>query len=178
MKIISLEIKSIGIGKFFPKEDKVELDILFNDGTDKEIFKIVNTSDAERAAENILMDLRKMEKNIHKKTENKELIFDNFVNIVVKNEDNAIKEISQFIEKIKNKIDEIKKSANSPLIGKTLATSEIKSNYNVLIAAIKNKDGSININPDSNMVISTGDTLIAIGQSQNITKLESLQNES
>lgn len=81
-------------------------------------------------------------------------------------------------ENIGLEIDEIKISANSPLIGKTLATSEIKSNYNVLIAAIKNKDGSININPDSNMVISTGDTLIAIGQSQNITKLESLKNES
>ncbi|MDP6265785.1 MAG: hypothetical protein QF584_03365, partial [Candidatus Woesearchaeota archaeon] len=53
-------------------------------------------------------DLRKLEKNIHKNNENKELIVDNFVNIVVKDEDNAIKEISQFIEKIKNKIDEIK----------------------------------------------------------------------
>jgi chromatin segregation and condensation protein Rec8/ScpA/Scc1 (kleisin family) len=49
-----------------------------------------------------------LEKNIHKNNENKELIVDNFVNIVVKDEDNAIKEISQFIEKIKNKIGEIK----------------------------------------------------------------------
>ncbi len=55
-----------------------------------------------------LEDLRKLEKNIHKNNENKELIVDNFVNIVVKDEDNAIKEISQFIEKIKNKIGEIK----------------------------------------------------------------------
>lgn len=108
MEIISLEIKKIGIGKFFPKQDKVELDIFFNDGTDKEIFKIVDTSDSENAAESILADLRKLEKNIHKNDENKELIVDNFVNIVVKNEDNAIKEISEFIEKIKNKIDEIK----------------------------------------------------------------------
>lgn len=75
-------------------------------------------------------------------------------------------------------IDEIKISANSSLIGKTLATSEIKSNYNVLIAAIKNKEGSIKINPDSNMIISAGDTLIAFGQSENISKLESLENES
>lgn len=108
MKIISLEIKKIRIGKFFPKEDKVELDVFFNDGNDKEIFKIVDTSDSENAAESILADLRKMEKNIHKSDENKELIVENYVNIVIKNEDYLIKEISEFIQKIKNKIDEIK----------------------------------------------------------------------
>lgn len=108
MEIISLEIKKIGIGKFFPKEDKVELDIFFNDGSDKEIFKIVDTTNAEDAAEGILMDLRKLEKNIHKNTNDKELIVDNFVNIVIKNEEGVIKEISEFIQKVKTKIDEIK----------------------------------------------------------------------
>jgi len=108
MKIVSLEIKKIRIGKFFPREDKVELDIFFNDGSDKEIFKIVNISDSERAAEDILMDLRKMEKNIHKDSENRELIVDNYVNIVIKNEDSLIKEISLFIQNVGNKINEIK----------------------------------------------------------------------
>ena len=108
MKIISLEIKKIRIGKFFPKEDKVELEVFFNDGNDKEIFKIVETSDSENAAEGILADLRKMEKNIHKSDENKELIVENYVNIVIKNEDYIITETSEFIQKIKNKIDEIK----------------------------------------------------------------------
>ena len=108
MKIVSLEIKKIEVGKFFQKEDKVELDIFFNDGSDKEIFKIVDASDAVNAAEDILMDLRKLEKNIHKNSENKELIIDNYVNIVIKNEDSTIKEISGFIQKAKNKIDEIK----------------------------------------------------------------------
>ena len=109
MKIVGIEIKKIGIGRFFPKEDKVELDIFFNDGDDKEIFKIVDMSDAEDAAEGILMDLRKMEKAIHKTTGDKELIVDNFVNIVIKNEEGSIKEISGFIQKARNKIDELKK---------------------------------------------------------------------
>ena len=50
MKIISLEIKKIEIGKFFPKENKVELSIFFNDGADKEILKVVDMSDPEIAA--------------------------------------------------------------------------------------------------------------------------------
>ncbi len=108
MKIISLEIKKIEIGKFFPKEDKLELNIFFNDGADKEILKVIDMSNPENAAENILADLRKMEKNIHKNSEHKESIVENFMNIVVKDEDNLIKEISGFIQKAKNKIDEIK----------------------------------------------------------------------
>jgi|TARA_B100001964_G_scaffold245773_1_gene335875 hypothetical protein len=108
MKIISLEIKKIEIGKFFPKENKVELSIFFNDGADKEILKVVDMSDPEIAAESILADLRKMEKNIHKPSGDKELIVNNVVNIVIKNEDNAIKEISRFIQKVGDKINEIK----------------------------------------------------------------------
>ena len=108
MKIISLEIKGIKIGKFFPKGNKVELDIFFNDGSDKEIFKTVDVSDAEGSAENILADLRKMEKNIHQGSQNEESIVENFVNIVVKNEDKAIKEIARFILKVGARMEEIK----------------------------------------------------------------------
>src|SRR3989338_1641340 len=107
MKIIGLEIKKITIGKFFPKEDKVELDITFNDGTDKEIFKIIDASDPKNAAEVILIDLRKLEKNIHKTT-GQESVVDNFVNIVVKEEDRLVNEIPQFIQKVKNHMDKIK----------------------------------------------------------------------
>ena len=108
MKIISLEIKKVSIGKFFPKEDKVELDIFFNDGSDKEIFKTVDVSDAEGSAEAILADLKKMEKNIHKNSEARNSIVENLVNIVVKNENETIKEIARFIQKVEARMEEIK----------------------------------------------------------------------
>tara|TARA_Y100000310_G_scaffold241784_1_gene245840 strand:+ start:5722 stop:6126 length:405 start_codon:yes stop_codon:yes gene_type:complete len=108
MKIISLEIKSVGIGKFFPKEDQLELDISFNDGADKQILKVVDISDSEGAAEGILAELRKMEKSINKNNEGAESIVDSFVNIVIKNEDDALKEIAGFVEKAGNIINEIK----------------------------------------------------------------------
>ena len=108
MKIISVEIKKIAIGKFFPKEDKVELSISFNDGSDKEILKVVDISDADRASEITLLDIRKLEKNIHKIDESNELVADNYVNIIIKDEDNVIKELSAFILKVGTKINEIK----------------------------------------------------------------------
>ena len=108
MKIVSLEVKEVGIGKFFPKEGKAELCIKFNDGADKEILKGVDFSKSESVAENILADLRKMEKSIHKNGNAEGYIVENFVNIVVKNEDEAIKEIAGFIQKVQAKIEEIK----------------------------------------------------------------------
>lgn len=108
MKIISLEIKKVSVGKFFPRESKVELDIFFNDGSDKEIFKTIDVSDAEGSAENILADLRKMEKNIHKNSESDNPIVSNFINIVVKNENETIKEIARFIQRVEARMEEIK----------------------------------------------------------------------
>jgi len=74
-------------------------------------------------------------------------------------------------------IDEIIIKANSPLIGKTIATSNIRSDYNVLIAGIKGTDGELKINPKPNEVISLGDTLIAFGEPEQITKLEAIESE-
>lgn len=54
MKIVSLELKKVSIGKFFPKENNVELHIKFNDGQDKEIMKNADINDAEGSAENII----------------------------------------------------------------------------------------------------------------------------
>ena len=109
MKIVSLEIKKVEIGKFFPKKNEVELHIFFNDGADKEIFKTIDVNDGGHAGEEILADLRKIIKNIHKKDiKEEELIIENFLNIVVKQEDRFIEETAKFIEKIKIKMEEIK----------------------------------------------------------------------
>ena len=110
MKIVSLEIKKIEIGKFFPKDDRVELNVKFNDGEDKQISKEVKMDDPEDAAGDILVELRKLERNLHKNGDS-ELVIDNFVNIVVKDEDEVIDTISDFIQKAKSRVDNIK-SAN------------------------------------------------------------------
>lgn len=106
MKIISLEVKKIGIGKFFPKENNVELRILFNDGSDREILKNVGIDDPEGSAEGIIAGLRKLEKKLNKNEEETSII-DSFVNIVVKDEEAVIKEISRFVYKVGLEIEKI-----------------------------------------------------------------------
>lgn len=102
MKIISLEIRKINIEKFFPRENKLELNIFFNDGTDKEIFKIVDVSDSKDAAEDILNEIRKIERTIHKD------ILGEIINIVIKDEDKLINAIAEFIKQARDKVGQIK----------------------------------------------------------------------
>ena len=106
MKIVSVEVKKIGIGKFFPKEKSVELRILFNDGMDREILKNVNIKDSEGSAEDVISSLRKLEKRLNKNKEEGSII-DNFVNIVVKDEEDVTKEISKFIYRAGLEIEKI-----------------------------------------------------------------------
>ena len=105
MKIIGVELKKIGIGNFFPKEGKIELAITFNDGSDKEIFKVINTSEPEEVAEAIIHDLKKLERTIHESEDQKYLT--DSLNIVIKEEDMLIKEISQFVQEAGRKLEEI-----------------------------------------------------------------------
>jgi len=74
-------------------------------------------------------------------------------------------------------IDEIIIGATSRLIGKTIETSNIRNNYNVLIAGIKGIDGKLKLNPSPDEVISEGDILIALGEPDQITKLEKIESE-
>ncbi len=86
-------------------------------------------------------------------------------------------ELTTGSEGIGLEIDEIIISDNSSLIGKTIATSNIRNNYNVLIAGIKRVDGVLTLNPGSDVVISKGDVLVALGEPDQITKLETSESE-
>ena len=72
-------------------------------------------------------------------------------------------------------IDEIPIPNSSPLIGKSIKNSNIRDDYNILIAAIKDSHGGINFNPKSEVTLSKGDTLIAFGELENINALAILK---
>jgi len=69
-------------------------------------------------------------------------------------------------------MDEVTIPSNSPLIGKNLAESEIRKNYNAIVVAIKKKDGKMVFNPNFDYVFEEGDTIIFISEIDNIEKLK------
>jgi voltage-gated potassium channel len=69
-------------------------------------------------------------------------------------------------------MEEIPVAASSVLNNIMLKDSGIRQKYNLIIIAIKKPDGSMAFNPSFESVIQGGDTVIAVGEYQNLQALE------
>jgi voltage-gated potassium channel len=74
-------------------------------------------------------------------------------------------------------LDEIQVSQSSHLIGKTVATSELRSEHNLLILGIRSADGEFRFNPGGDEPIGFEDTLLVVGGHEAITQLRDLMTE-
>lgn len=73
-------------------------------------------------------------------------------------------------------MEEIPVSHGSRLVDVPLKDSGIRQQFNLIIVAIKNPGGEMQFNPSFEATIKGGDTVIAVGQEQNLQKLESILN--
>lgn len=68
-------------------------------------------------------------------------------------------------------MEELPVSSSSALVNVMLKDSGIRANYNCIIIAIKGADGRMTFNPSFETVIKSGDTLIAVGEVDNLDNL-------
>jgi voltage-gated potassium channel len=73
-------------------------------------------------------------------------------------------------------MEEIPVSESSELVNVPLKDSGIRQNYNLIIIAIKKPDGNMLFNPSFEAAIMPDDTVIAVGELDNLQKLEKLLN--
>ena len=73
-------------------------------------------------------------------------------------------------------MEEIPVSESSELVNVMLKDSGIRQNFNLIIIAIKNPDGEMMFNPSFEAVIQPNDTVIAVGEVDNLEKLERILN--
>jgi len=71
-------------------------------------------------------------------------------------------------------IEEIKISPESPLAGTTVGSSGIHHKFGIMILAIRHADGNTRFNPEAPEPIQGNDHLIAMGETPQLTKLETL----
>lgn len=77
-------------------------------------------------------------------------------------------------ERLDVQIEEVHLPASSPIVGKTLASADIRRKTGVLVLALRHTDGTLTFNPDLDASIRPGDCLIAIGGAEHLDKLEAL----
>jgi voltage-gated potassium channel len=73
-------------------------------------------------------------------------------------------------------MEEIPVDPSSSLVNVMLKDSGIRQRFNLIIIAIKKQDESMLFNPSFEAVIEAGDTVIAVGQEENLQKLEEILN--
>jgi voltage-gated potassium channel len=73
-------------------------------------------------------------------------------------------------------MEEIPVNDASVLSGVMLKDSGIRQQFNLIIIAIKKPDGNMLFNPSFEAVITSGDTVIAVGEDDNLQKLEEILN--
>ena len=73
-------------------------------------------------------------------------------------------------------IEEVTVSESSTLVDVSLQESGIRQNYNLIILSIVNQDGTMVFNPSATTRISAGGSVIAVGSSENLMKLEEILN--
>lgn len=70
-------------------------------------------------------------------------------------------------------MEELQVPAGADLVGKELMNSGIRSDYDLIIVAIKRKDGEMIYNPSPKEMLQAGDTLVAIGPQANLKRFGS-----
>ncbi|MGZ4879225.1 MAG: potassium channel family protein [Candidatus Angelobacter sp.] len=71
-------------------------------------------------------------------------------------------------------IEEVKIAPKSPLVGATVGSSGIHHNFGIMILAIRHADGSTRFNPEAQEIIGAEDCLIAMGETAQLARLETL----
>ncbi|WP_052318147.1 potassium channel family protein [Spirochaeta africana] len=71
-------------------------------------------------------------------------------------------------------IEEVVLLENSPLAGKTLAESPLRSELNIIVVAIQQTNGRLLYNPPSSQILQANDRLVAIGELSRLRDLGAL----
>jgi voltage-gated potassium channel len=83
-------------------------------------------------------------------------------------------ELTTMTESLDLIFDQIRIEPGSPLDGRKIRDSGIRSEHNAMIVAITDREGRMRFNPDGECVLRTGDLLIAIGTTGGLKKLSEI----
>src|SRR5262249_26795552 len=85
-------------------------------------------------------------------------------------------ELTTMTETLDLNFEQIRIAADSPLDGKKLKDSGIRSEHSAMIVAITSHTGEMIFNPNGEQELHAGDLLIAIGTGAGLTKLGQIAN--
>lgn len=72
------------------------------------------------------------------------------------------------------KFEQVEIVSNSPYAGQKIGSTNLRSELNIVIVAIRRRHGEMSINPSGDATIEAGDILVAIGRTESLVKFNEL----
>lgn len=107
MKNVSIRILKLKVSRFFPKDAKVELSIVYSNETVKEILKTDKIAYAQSLAKRIVVEIRKTVKSAHQKFE-EGATFSPAVNVYIEKEEEVTNKMAYFLEQLRQAIEKVR----------------------------------------------------------------------
>lgn len=107
MKIIHVELKKLKVNDLSVRDGIIFLEVFFDDAKEKEISRNTKIENPNKEAEKIIKEIRQMEININQEFDG-ERFLDNYVNVVIKDEDDVTEKMAGFLKRIKDKMTEVR----------------------------------------------------------------------
>jgi hypothetical protein len=107
MKSVNITVLKLKVSKFFPKDAKVELSIMYSNDTVKEITKTDRITYSQSLARRIMAEIRKTVKAGHQRFEDGAMVARDLT-IYIHNEDEAINKISYFLEQLRLSVERVR----------------------------------------------------------------------
>ena len=107
MANVNVKLNGMKVSSFSPKEGTVLLEISFNDGTDKEIYRNTRISDPKQTAEEIIKEIIQLERNIKQEFDGKN-VDGEAVTVNIAEEEENKKKIAQMLYTVESNIQALK----------------------------------------------------------------------
>jgi len=112
MKIINVSLKEIAVGSFTAHDESVLLNLVYHDPNQNILKKTIIVGKNDSIISELLKDIKKQEQLKHFEFDG-ERFMDTYVHVIIENEGTAKKELSDFLNSVSSKIQEIKNKKES-----------------------------------------------------------------
>lgn len=106
MILIEVDLQKLKVSSFSAMDESVVLEVYFNDGENKQIFRTTKLDKPEDVVKDIYSELIRMEENINMRFNGVNMISD--VNVLIKGRQKKKKKMMNFFNDVRTKIQKIK----------------------------------------------------------------------
>jgi len=111
MRVVSVRFRMIKVDYFSAVDGTVSVEIFFNDGADKQVLKKMNIKSPHEMTEELVTDMKVMEKNINLQFDGEKIAGE--VKVVMEGEAEVRKKLMHFFEEITARTQRIKNMKTS-----------------------------------------------------------------